>query len=351
MGTNNPFSPGTGSANNFAGTVTLETEPDNSTTGFSTVELRNVSPTASVLTGLTDVGTLSGVYLTYDYAPSVSLPAMTIPGTSGNLYVYAPSVLNTATTPTNIVSQAGPIVVGGNTTIEAGSTGDVVLANTGNDFNYFGVVQSRNTTVNTSGSVILYAAPGDNEIFYGNLSVTAGGNITDHANNIQVQSGTASFVADNGAGNISLTSSNYWNVVMLDANNVTINPWTGLIFGASTVNGTLSMTSANTGYSLTQLADTAVNMTGNGTTTFSRFTGGITLNQPDNVFGPLSLTSDAGVNIAENAPITQASAWSDTSGFERPGHHAQHVRQRSGAPDPDAVEQRRDQLRRRHRRR
>jgi fibronectin-binding autotransporter adhesin len=108
LGTNNPFNGYSGQSNNFAGSVTLAR--NGTGTGFSTVEIRNTSATASVLRGLTSVGTLANVYLSFDNAPSVSLPGMTV---TGNLYVNAPNVANTATTPANIISQTGPIVAGG----------------------------------------------------------------------------------------------------------------------------------------------------------------------------------------------------------------------------------------------
>ena len=97
LGPNDPFYTGyPGSANNFTGSVTLAR--NNTNTGFSNIQLRNTNSTASVLTGLTSVGTLNNVYLTYNNAPSLTLPGMTL---SGSLKVYAPSVANTATTPSN----------------------------------------------------------------------------------------------------------------------------------------------------------------------------------------------------------------------------------------------------------
>jgi filamentous hemagglutinin family protein len=305
----NGYSPYTGQSNDFVGGVTLAR--NNTNTGFSNVWLRNIDSTASVLTGLTDVGTLSNVYLTFNSAPSVALPGMTV---TGNFYLYAPSVANTGSTPANIISQTGAITVGGQTILEAASTGDITLSNPLNDFNDFGVVQSRNTTLSTSGAVALYA-PGFNQTISGNLSVTAGGNISDVDNypyEILVQSGNASFNA--GSQNVSLTQDNYWNIVAFPAaNNVTLYPYTGVILGDSTIAGTLNIESHNTGYTLTQVSGSAVDMTGNGTTTFANFTGGIMLANTDNVFGPLAISNAGAVNVRENDAITQASTWSDTN--------------------------------------
>lgn len=306
LGTNNPFNPGSGSSNNFAGTVTLAR--NNTNTGFSTVELRNINSGASVLTGLTSVGTLAGVYLTYDNAPSVTLPGMTV---TGNLEVYAGSVANTATTPTNIISQTGPIVVSGNTIVAAGSTGDIALTNAANNIATFGIANTgaRNLTLVDANAVVLYA-PGYNQGVTGNFTVTAGGNISDVQYNLIIP-GTATFSA--AGHNISITgTSDVLNILAVPAaNNVTINPWTGVELSNVAITGTLSITSHNYGYTLSQVAGSTVNMTGNGTTTFANFSSGISLPEIGNVFGPLSIYQAGAISIRENAPITQASSWSN----------------------------------------
>jgi filamentous hemagglutinin family protein len=306
LGTSNPFNPGSGSANNFTGTVTLARS--NSNTGFSTVELRNINSSASVLTGLTTVGTLAGVYLTYDNAPSVTLPGMTV---TGNLEVYAGSVANTAGTPTNIISQTGPIVVGAYTIMAAGSTGDIVLNNAANNFATFGIANTgaRNLTLVDVNALQIYA-PGYNQAITGNLSITTNGAITDVGNFFSV-GGTALLNAG-AANNITLTANTAWTgAVSFTGNNVTINPWTNLILGNSAANGTLSLTSHNYGYALTQLAGSVVNVTANGTTTFGNFSSGITLAEAGNVFGPLNIFQAGPISLREDDAITQSQGWSN----------------------------------------
>ncbi len=307
MGTNNPFNPGSGSANNFAGTVTLAR--NNTNTGFSTIELRNVNSGASVLTGLTSVGTLAGVYLTFDNAPSVTLPGMTV---TGNLEVYAGSVANTASTPANIISQTGPIVVGGYTIMAAGSTGDIVMSNPSNDFATFGIANTgaRNLTLVNAGALQIYA-PGYNEAITGNMSITTNGAITDVGNYFSV--GGTGMLNAGAANNITLTQGrdSWVGALSITGNNVSINPWTNLILGNSTIGGTLSLVSQNYGYTLTQLAGSAVSMTANDTTTFGNFSSGITLAETGNVFGPLYIFQAGATSIRENAAITQAQGWSN----------------------------------------
>ena len=72
------------------------------------------------------------------------------------------------------------------------------------------------------------------------------------------------------------------------------------------------MTDRNIGYSLTQLPGSAVVMSNTAdTATFNSFSGGITLAQPGNAFGPLAIANSGAINIAEDSAIRQASAWSD----------------------------------------
>ncbi|MEJ0006125.1 MAG: YDG domain-containing protein [Steroidobacteraceae bacterium] len=308
LGTNNPFNPGSASANDFAGTVTLAR--NNTSTGFSTVELRNVNSGASVLTGLTTLATLSGVYLTFDNAPSVSLPGMTV---TGDLEVYAAGVANTSTTPTNIISQVGAISVGGSALFQAASTGDVVLTNAANSIGTFGVTQSRNTSLVTQGAVVLNSAnAGQDQTYYGNLTVTAGGTIGDAGRNIWIQSGTLTLDAGTNAINLGSNVAEVLStVVVTAAGAVSIDPWVGLLLGNVSNTGSLNFTSRNYGYSLSQLANTAVTVSGNGTTTFGNFSSGITLANASNVFGPLYIFQAGAIDLRENAPITQAQGWSN----------------------------------------
>ena len=63
---------------------------------------------------------------------------------------------------------------------------------------------------------------------------------------------------------------------------------------------------------MTQVAGTAVNMTGNGVTaTFNGFTNGVTLANSANVLGAIAISNVGPLSIQENAPITQASVWSN----------------------------------------
>jgi filamentous hemagglutinin family protein len=314
LGSTDPFSGNAGESNVFTGGVTLA-RTNTSTGGFSSVDVRDANPSASVLTGLTTVGTLSNVSLRYDNAPSVSLPGMTV---TGSLKVNAPNVANTGTTSTNIISQTGPIVVGGITMVQAASTGDIVLTNAGNDFTQFGVLNGRNTSIVDLNAIVLYGGSGYNMYTSGALNVTTNGAISDLGNAITV-GGAATFNAG-VANNISLTQPNNWNIVAVTGKNVIIQPNSNLILGNSTIAGTLTINSYNSGFSLSQVASSAVNMTANGVTTFNSFLGGITLAETGNVFGPLAIAGSGAISIRENDAITQASAWTNYNGSNGIGY-------------------------------
>ncbi|MGH8260860.1 MAG: beta strand repeat-containing protein, partial [Steroidobacteraceae bacterium] len=306
LGTTNPTADN-GQKNDFAGTVTLAR--DNTNTGFSTVELRNINAGASVLTGLTSVGTLANVYLTYDDAPSLTLPGMTV---SGNLSIYAASVANTATTPTNVISQSGPIAVGGEATFQAAATGDIDLTNTSNDFNKFVGIGDNIPIANNAPITLVYGT-----YAHGNMTVTANGNISDYSYNGNTWEVDGTLTLDPGAANdIQLTSGRVFlnTVVIPEANDATVNPVENLTLGNVTISGSLVISDGMANgwpFWLAQVGGTAVKLTGSGTTTLAGFGSGITLTQPNNVLGPLAISNSTNVAIEENAPITQASAWNN----------------------------------------
>jgi filamentous hemagglutinin family protein len=301
LGPDDPFGGYSGQSNSFAGGMTLAAA--NSNTGFANVQLRNTSATASAPTGLTSVGTLTNVYFVYDNAPSLNLPAMTV---AGSLKVNAPSVANTATTSTNIISQAGPISVAQDTMVQAAASGDVVLPNASNDFNRVDVLQSGNTTIVNSAPVILYS----NGYWFnvnGNLTVTAPGISDGRSGPYWALTAVGTATLNAGTSNISLTDPDNWNIVKIPAaNNVTIVPAGGVTFDNSTIAGTLTATSAYGG-TLTQVASSALNV--GGTTSFTSFT--VALNEVNNALGPIAIANAGNVSIRENAPITQASSWND----------------------------------------
>jgi len=291
-----------GLANSFGGSVTIAKSGAGS---YQDVYLRNTSTNAAQIIGLATVGTLQNVSLRYDNAASVEIPGMTL---TGNLSISAPN---------GGITQSGALVVPGTAMFRASSTKDITLTNAANNFYRINVNGARDVFLTDLNAIELYGN-GYSFSLSRNLSVTAGGAITDASSSdanyyINVNGGTATFNA--GAGN-NITLDNQYNqfsrVDITSGNNVTIYDNDSIVFGNSTISGAFLVDSRGSG-TLTQVADTAIT---SGAATFNNFTGGITLSQPNNVFGNIALSSDTGtVNIRENDAITQASAWNLSTYF------------------------------------
>jgi hypothetical protein len=123
------------------------------------------------------------------------------------------------------------------------------------------------------------------------LNVTTGGAITDSGN--LVVTGTTTLAA--GAGNdITLDNANNFSTVSITSGrNVTLNDTNALILGASTVSGTLAVTTAG---AITQSG--ALNVTG--TATLAAGSGNdITLNNPTNDFSTVGITSGRNITLVD----------------------------------------------------
>lgn len=301
-----------GEANSFGGGITLLAA--NLNTGFNDVYVRNTSANATSITGLTSVGTLDNVALYYDNALSLTLPAMTV---TGALSVYAPSVANTSTNPTNTISQSGPITVGGEASFQAASTGDILLnlvdvnGNPVNNFNQFLAIGNNVTVKNNAPIVLMW-----NTYANGNMTVTANGNISDQTNGGATWTVAGTLTLDPGPTNdINLSTGRAFlnTVVIPEANNATVDPLESVTFGNVSISGSLVVVSGDANgwsyFSVGQLSGTSITMPLTSTATFANFGSGIALTQSGNRLGPLAISNCSTVDITEDAPITQASAW------------------------------------------
>ena len=127
----------------------------------------------------------------------------------------------------------------------------------------------------------------------GTLNVTAGGAITDSGN--VVVTGATTLAA--GAGNdITLDSAgnNFSTVSVTSGRNVTLNDTSALILGASTVSGTLGVTTAG---AITQSGP--LNVTGT-TSLAAGAANDITLNNASNNFSTLRITSGRNVTLVDS---------------------------------------------------
>ena len=192
------------------------------------------------------------------------------------------------------LTQSGAVTVAGTTTVAAGAANNITLNNAANDFSTVGITSGNNISLADANALDLGTST-----ISGNLNVTTAGAITD-SGNLNV-TGTTTLAA--GTGNdITLDSAgnNFSTVAITSGRNVTLVDSNALDLGASTVSGTLNVT---TNGAITQSG--ALNVAA--TTTLSAGAGNnITLNNASNDFSTLAVISGNNVSLADaNALISE----------------------------------------------
>ncbi len=208
----------------------------------------------------------------------------------------------------SIIQQTGVgtngLTVTGTSIFMVNASQDIVLENSSNSFN--GVSFLANTTgtlrdvkVTNTGALDLQALNVSRD-----LSVTAGGAITNNAGNITV-GGLATLSAGGditlGAGIAGNNVHDFTSVVITSANNVLINDTNGINIGdavntQSNITGNLTI---NANGNITQTAA----LTNSATATFNAGAGNILLNNADNDFNNLNLSTTGNANIADTNGI------------------------------------------------
>ncbi len=270
-------------ANNFVGVLSFLGAQAN----FRDVQLRNVNAGATVpgLAGLTNLRNLT---LTYNNAP-VTLPTLTLTA-GGNLNVTAGGA----------ITDTGNLIVSGTTTLTAGAN-NITLDNANNFTGAVSVVSGNNVTLNDVNALDLGAST-----ISGTLNVTTAGAITQSG--ALAVTGTTTLAAG-AANNITLTNAanNFSTVGITSGNNVALVDSNALTLGASTVSGTLNVT---TNGGLTQSG--AVTVVG-GTTLAAGPANNITLTNAGNNFSTVAVTSGNNVALRDaNALVLGTSTVSGT---------------------------------------
>ncbi|PLX85212.1 MAG: hypothetical protein C0618_10910, partial [Desulfuromonas sp.] len=294
-----------GNKSDIAGTVTIAKSGLGSYTDFF---LRNGNAAAGAISGLATVGTLDDVVIVYDSAANIDLPGMTV---DGNLYVK---------NGTGSITQSGAIVVDNSVTASKGittfwvnSTKDITLTEANNDFHQIKVERAGNVTLVDKDDIDLYGnnTAYDDFYVYGDLDLTAGGNITDtmaYSASELIVAGISKLTS--GSNNITLD--NYDNQInqlqIVSANNVVIDTDTNLTLLTSDIAGTFEV-DCRGGESISQAVGATLKTGGN--TTFRDFYN-LTLDNSGNTLGALYLTSTYSyptVRIREDDAITQWTNW------------------------------------------
>jgi trimeric autotransporter adhesin len=193
------------------------------------------------------------------------------------------------------LTQSGAVTVPGTTTVAAGAANNITLNNGANDFSTVGITSGNNISLADANALDLGTST-----ISGNLNVATAGVITD-SGNLNV-TGTTTLAA--GAGNdITLDSAanNFSTVAITSGRNVTLVDSNALDLGASTVSGTLNVT---TNGALTQSGPVVVA----GATTLAAGAGDITLNNAANDFNTIGITSANNVTLQDRNDISLTSS-------------------------------------------
>ena len=284
-------------ASSASGTLTLAS--GGSITQIGTITAGNTTAAGNDIT-LTDAGNdfasfgaLSGNNVNINDINTLSLTTSNITGT-----------LNVTTN--GAITNSGALIVGGAATLTAGSSNNITLNDAGNDFASVGIISGNNVVINDINALVL-----DASTISGTLNVTTNGAITD--NGALLVTGAATFAAGS-ANDITLNNANdFSSVGITSGKNVVINDINALALDASTISGTLDVT---TNGAITD--NGALQVTGAAT-----FTAGsandITLNNA-NDFASVGITSGKNVVINDiNALILNASTISGTLGVTTNG--------------------------------
>ena len=178
----------------------------------------------------------------------------------------------------------------GTTTLAPRTHNDITLDSAGNNFNTVAITSGRNVALQDANVLNLGTST-----VSGTLNVTTGGTITDSGN--LVVTGTTTLAA--GAGNdITLDNANNFSTVSITSGrNVTLNDTNALVLGASTVSGTLGVTTAG---AITQSG--ALNVTGT-TSLAAGAANDVTLNNASNNFSSVGITSGRNVTLVEQQRV------------------------------------------------
>jgi trimeric autotransporter adhesin len=228
------------------------------------------------------------------------------------LVLGASNVSGTLTVVTaGAVTQSGALSVTGATSLTAGAANDITLNNAANNFGgAVSTVSGRNVALTDANALTLGAST-----VSGTLGVNTTGAIAQSGALIVAGATT---LAAGAANNITLTTTtnNFTGAVSVaSGNNVSLRDANALDLGASTVSGTLAVT---TNGALTQSGALAV---GGATTLVAGAANSITLNNAGNDFtGAVAVTSGLNVSLADvNALVLGASTVSGTLGISTAG--------------------------------
>jgi filamentous hemagglutinin family protein len=265
--------------------------------GSGNIDIDHVADASTSITTIAQTGT---GHILFDQTGSQALAitnnATTAAGnltltTDGTFALAVTSVTgDMSLTSSGAITDTGTITVSGTTTLASGAANDITFDTASNNFGTVITTNGNNVTLVDTNAIALGAST-----VSGNFGVTAGGAITDSG--ILAVTGTSSFTA--GANAITLDSANdFTGAVSLSntgSNNVIIDDANNLTLGTVTVGGNFTVDNVGT---ITQSGVVTVS----GNTVLDNQDGtnaAITLSNAANAFtGTVTFTTDTGSNVS-----------------------------------------------------
>ncbi len=290
-----------GAVNGALGTLTI-----NNTAAAGQVLPTLTAQTLNVTTGgaITDTGalTVAGTTtltagstndITLDNADDFGTVAITsghnvILNDTNSLILGASTVSGTLNVTTNgTITQSAALGVTGTTTMAAGAGNNITLNNASNDFSTVVITSGKNVTLDDANALDLGTST-----VSGTLNVTTGGAITDSG--ALTVTGATTLAAGSGNDITLDNADDFSTVAITSGRNVTLNDTNALDLGASTVSGTLTVTSNG---DITNSGSLAVS----GVTTLTPgAANSVILNQAGNNFvGAVSVTNGTNVTLVD----------------------------------------------------
>ncbi len=239
----------------------------------------------------------NGPYTLTNASNDVSTLATTTPAsvqyTDANALIFGASSVsgNFDVATSGAITQSGAVTVAGTTTLAAGAANDITLTNAGNNFATIGITSGRNVALADANALDFSAST-----VSGTLSVTTNGALTQ-SGALNVAATTT--LAAGAANDIALTNlgNDFGAVGITSGNNVALTDTNSLDLAASTVSGTLNVT---TNGALTQSGGLNVI----GITTLSPGPGNnIIFANPANDFSSVSITSGNNATLQDSNAI------------------------------------------------
>ena len=246
---------------------------------------------------------------TFRDANAFTLNASTI---TGSLFITAAGAVDLGTSTigsssplTNLtistsgaITQSGALTVTGATSLTAGSTNNITFDNVSNNFERLGISSGNNVSIRDANALALTTST-----VSGTLDVTTAGAITQSGlSPILDVTGAATFAAGSG-NNITLdgSSNTFSSVGITSGNNVTLNDADALILAASTISGTLDVTTAGA------ITDSGVLAVTGAATFAAGSANNITLDAANN-FSTVGITSGNNVNLVDAGALDLAAS-------------------------------------------